>query len=125
VADDFELFAQLHLGLLPDGTALEQSLGELARRQRLAPDALLEQLRAAQIDPHTADETDYDLRGQHSEAQVLALLGDADATLAFARKVYGEYRARLGHKRASFADEFAEKTVSEKVEISDVPRQRR
>lgn len=122
--DEFELFAQLHLGLLPDGTALEQDLSELAARQGLAPEALLERLRAAKIDPPTVEETDYDLPGQHSEAQVLALLGDTAATLAFARKVYDEYRARLGHKRARFDDEFAEKTVSDKISISDVPHRR-
>jgi hypothetical protein len=124
VADEFELFAQLHLGLLPDGTAHEQNLAELAGRHGLAPDVLLERLRAAKIDPPTAEDTDYDLNGQHSEAQVLALLGDHAATLAFARKVYDEYRARLGFKRARFDDEFAEKTVSDKIEISDVPRRR-
>ncbi|HEX9101218.1 MAG TPA: hypothetical protein VF997_03385, partial [Polyangia bacterium] len=73
----------------------------------------------------TADDTDYDLPGQHGEAQVLAMLGDSAATLAFARKVYEEYRARLGHKRVrSFADDDDDsaKTVADKVEISDVPR---
>jgi hypothetical protein len=124
VSDDFELFAQLHLGLLPDGSAVEQDLSALARRQGLAPEPLLERLRAAKIDPATAADTDYDLARQHSEAQVLALLGDATATLAFARHVYGEYRARLGHKRPRFDDDFVEKTVSDRIEISDVPRHR-
>jgi hypothetical protein len=124
VPDDFELFAQLHLGLLPDGTAQEQNLAELARRLGLGLEALLERLRAARIDPLTVEDTDYDLSGQHAEAQVLALLGDAPATLAFARRVYDEYRGRLGHKRPRFDDEFLEKTVSDKIEISDVPRRR-
>jgi hypothetical protein len=124
VADEFELFAQLHLGLLPDGNALEQDLGELARRLELAPEELLERLRRAQIDPPTVEETDYDLSRPHSEAQVLALLGDQSETLAFARRVYDEYRARLGHKRARFDDDFLDKTVSDKIEISDVPRRR-
>ena len=76
------------------------------------------------IDAATADDTDYDLPGQHAEAQVLAMLGDREATLAFARKAYDEYRARLGHKRVrSFADD-DDKTVSDKVEISDVPHKR-
>jgi hypothetical protein len=122
--DEFELFMQLHLGLLPDGTAQEQSLSELAERLALAPEALLERLRAAQIDPATVDDTDYDLGGQHSEAQVLALLGDHAETLAFARRVYDAYRGRLGHRRARFDDDFLEKTVSDKIEISDVPRRR-
>lgn len=121
--DDFELFAQLHLGILPDGSALEQSVSEVAKRAGLAPDALQARLRDAQIDHATVDETDYDVRGQHSEAQVLALLGDAETTLGFARKVYGEYRARLGHKRAAVED-FQDKTLSDKIEISDVPRRR-
>jgi hypothetical protein len=123
VADDFELFAQLHLGILPDGSALEQSVPEVARRAGLDVDALQARLREAQIDLATVDDTDYDVSGQHSEAQVLALLGDAGATLAFAKKVYGEYRARLGHKRARVED-FQDKTLSDKIEISDVPRRR-
>jgi hypothetical protein len=118
--DDFELFAQLHLGILPDGTALDQTVAELATRHGVTLEALEERLRAAGIDMVTAGETDYDLRGQHSEAQVLALLGDATATLGFARKTYADYRARLGHKRDSFEDT-QDKTVSEKIQISDLP----
>ena len=78
--------------------------------------------RAASIDAATADDTDYDLPGQHAEAQVLAMLGDAAATLAFAHKVYDEYRGRLGHKRVRSFEDDDDKTVSDKVEISDVPR---
>jgi hypothetical protein len=37
---------------------------------------------------------------------VLAILGDPAATLAFARRVYEEYRARLGHQKVrTFEDE--------------------
>ena len=121
--DDFTLFAQYHLGLLPDGSAQFQNIGELARRYDVGVDEMKTWLAEHQIDAATADDTDYDLPGQHGEAQVLAMLGDAATTLTFARKVYGEYRARLGHKRIrTFADDENDKTVSDKVEISDVPR---
>ena len=121
--DDFTLFAQYHLGLLPDGSAQFQNLGELARRYDVGVDEMKTWLAEHQIDAATADDTDYDLPGQHGEAQVLAMLGDAATTLTFARKVYDEYRARLGHKRIrTFADDENDKTVSDKVEISDVPR---
>ncbi|MGZ3429722.1 MAG: hypothetical protein ACXVCV_23890, partial [Polyangia bacterium] len=63
-----------------------------------------------------------DLPGQHAEAQVLAMLGDAAAALTFAHQVYAEYRARLGHKRVRTFEDDDAKTVSDKVEISDVPR---
>jgi hypothetical protein len=121
--DDFTLFAQYHLGLLPDGQAHFSNIGDVARRYGVVVDDVKAWLTEAKIDAATADDTDYDLPGQHGEAQVLALLGDATATMAFARKVYGEYRARLGHKRVrTFADDENDKTVSDRIEISDVPR---
>ncbi|HWE30354.1 MAG TPA: hypothetical protein VHB97_20250 [Polyangia bacterium] len=121
--DDFTLFAQYHLGLLPDGQAQFSNLGDVARRYGAGVEEVKAWLAEAQIDAATADDTDYDLPGQHAEAQVLAMLGDAAATLAFAHKVYDEYRARLGHKRVrTFADDDNDKTVSDKVHISDVPR---
>ena len=120
--DDFTLFAQYHLGLLPDGQAQFSNVRDIAARYGADVEAVKAWLVADKIDATTADDTDYDLPGQHAEAQVLAMLGDAAATLAFARKVYAEYRERLGHKRVrSFADD-DDKTVSDKVEISDVPR---
>ncbi len=121
--DDFTLFAQYHLGLLPDGQAQFSNVGDLARRYGVGVAEVNAWLAEHQIDAATADDTDYDLPGQHAEAQVMAMLGDRAATLEFARKVYGEYRARLGHKRVrTFADEDDAKTVADKVEISDVPR---
>ncbi len=120
--DDFTLFAQYHLGLLPDGTAQFQNIGDLARRYGVDVGEIGAWLAEHQIDAATAEETDYDLAGQHAEAQVLAMLGDSQKTLAFARQVYDEYRARLGHKRVrTFADDDDAKTVADKVEISDVP----
>ena len=121
--DDFTLFAQYHLGLLPDGRAQFSNIGDLARRYGVGVDDVKAWLAEHQIDAATADDTDYDLPGQHAEAQVLAMLGDAATTLAFAHKVYDEYRARLGHKRVrTFEEDDDDKTVSDKVEISDVPR---
>jgi len=121
--DDFTLFAQYHLGLLPDGQAQFSNIGDVARRYEVSVDEVKTWLVEARIDAATADDTDYDLPGQHAEAQVLALLGDAATTLAFAKKTYEEYRARLGHKRVrTFADDENDKTVSDRIEISDVPR---
>lgn len=121
--DDFTLFAQYHLGLLPDGQAQFSNIGDLARRYGVGVDEVKGWLAEHQIDAATADDTDYDLPGQHAEAQVLAMLGDADKTLAFARQVYDEYRARLGYKRVrTFADDDDAKTVADKVEISDLPK---
>ena len=120
--DAFTLFAQYHLGLLPDGSAQFSNIGDLARRFAAGVDEVKAWLAEAQIDAATADDTDYDLPGQHAEAQVLAMLGDATATLAFARKTYDEYRARLGHKRVRTFEDDDDKTVSDKVKISDVPR---
>jgi hypothetical protein len=122
--DDFTLFAQYHLGLLPDGQAQFSNIGDLARRFGVTVGDVNAWLSEAKIDAATADDTDYDLPGQHAEAQVLALLGDAASTMAFAKKAYEEYRARLGHKRVrSFADDDGahDKTVSDRIEISDVP----
>lgn len=120
--DAFTLFAQYHLGVLPDGQAQFSNIGDLARRFGASVDEVKAWLVEERIDAATADDTDYDLPGQHAEAQVLAMLGDAPATLAFARKVYDEYRARLGHKRVRTFEEDADKTVSDKIKISDVPR---
>ncbi len=123
--DDFTLFAQYHLGLLPDGTAQFQNLRELARRYGVGVEEMQGWLVEHQIDAATAEDTDYDLPGQHAETQVLAMVADPETALAFARKVYGEYRARLGHKRVrTFADDDGDKTVSDRVEISDVPTKR-
>ena len=122
--DDFTLFAQYHLGILPDGQAQFSNIGDLARRFGASVDEVKTWLVEARIDAATADDTDYDLPGQHAEAQVLALLGDAAATLAFAHQAYDEYRGRLGHKRVrTFADDDAahDKTVNDRIEISDVP----
>jgi hypothetical protein len=101
----FELFAQYHLGLLPDGSARFQNANQVAARYGVSVTELTAWLRADQLDAETADATDYDLPHQHGEAQVLATLGDASATLAFARRVYDEYRARLGHKKIRTFDE--------------------
>lgn len=121
--DDFTLFAQYHLGLLPDGQPQFSNIGDIARRYAASVDEVKVWLVEGKIDAATADDTDYDLPGQHAEAQVLAMLGDVATTEEFARKVYAEYRARLGHKRVrSFADDVDDKTVSDRVEISDVPR---
>lgn len=123
--DDFTLFAEYHLGLLPDGQAQFSNIGDLARRYGVGVDEVKEWLAEHQIDAATADDTDYDLPGQHAEAQVLAMLGDADKTLAFAHQVYAEYRARLGHKRVRTFDDDDDanaKTVADRVEISDLPK---
>jgi hypothetical protein len=120
--DDFTLFAQYHLGLLPDGQPQFSNLGDIARRYGVDVDETRTWLAEGKIDAVTADDTDYDLPGQHAEAQVLAMLGDAAATLAFAHQVYAEYRARLGYKRVRTFEDDDDKTVSDKVEISDVPR---
>ncbi len=120
--DDFTLFAQYHLGLLPDGQAQFSNVRDIAQRYGADVDEVKAWLLAGKIDATTADDTDYDLPGQHAEAQVLAMLGDAATTLTFAHKVYDEYRARLGHKRVRTFEDDDDKTVSDKVEISDVPR---
>jgi hypothetical protein len=120
--DDFTLFAQYHLGILPDGTAQFQNVGDIARRYGVEVAEVNAWLAEHRIDATTADDTDYDLPGQHAEAQVLAMLGDPAAALAFARKAYDEYRGRLGHKRVRTFDEGEdEKTVSDRIQISDVP----
>ncbi|MDB4967181.1 MAG: hypothetical protein JWN44_2870 [Myxococcales bacterium] len=123
--DDFTLFAEYHLGILSDGTAKFQNVGDIARLHHASVQEVQAWLAEHQIDPTTADDTDYDLPGQHAEAQVLAMLGDAAATLEFARQVYAEYRARLGHKRIRTFEDDDDKTVSDKVEISDVPTHRK
>ena len=120
--DAFTLFAQYHLGLLPDGQAQFSNIGDIARRYGADVEEVKVWLAEHKIDAATAEDTDYDLPGQHAEAQVLAMLGDSAATLAFARKTYDEYRARLGHKRIRTFDDDADKTVSDKIKISDVPR---
>jgi hypothetical protein len=120
--DDFTLFAQYHLGLLPDGQPQFSNIGDIARRYGVDVNEIKAWLAEHKIDAATADDTDYDLPGQHAEAQVLAMLDDATTTLKFARHVYAEYRARLGHKRVRTFEDDDDKTVSDKVEISDVPR---
>ena len=120
--DDFTLFAEYHLGVLPDGRAQFSNIGDLAKRYGAEVDEVKAWLAEHQIDAATADDTDYDLPGQHAEAQVLAMLGDAATTVSFAKKVYAEYRARLGYKRVRTFEDDDDKTVSDKVEISDVPR---
>lgn len=122
--DDFTLFAQYHLGLLPDGTAQFQNIRDLAQRYGVDVHELGAWLAEHQIDAPTAEETDYDLAGQHAEVQVLAMLGDRETALKFARHVYAEYRARLGHKRVRTFEDDDAKTVADKVEISDVPTKR-
>jgi hypothetical protein len=103
--DDFELFAQYHLGLLPDGTGQFQNANQIAARYGVGMEELRRWLADARIDAETADGTDYDLPAQHGEAQVLAMLGDRAAALAFARHVYEEYRARLGTKKVRTFDD--------------------
>jgi hypothetical protein len=98
-ADPFELFAQYHLGLLPDGTPRFQNANQIAARYGVAVGELNAWLKDAQLDAETADATDYDLPARHGEAQVVALDGTPEAALAFARKTYDEYRARLGHPK--------------------------
>ena len=103
--DAFELFAQYHLGLLPDGTGRFQNLHQIAARYSVSAGELALWLAEAQLDAATADATDYDLPAKHGEAQLLALEGDQDRTLAFAHRVYDEYRARLGHPKIRTFDE--------------------
>ncbi len=103
--DPFSLFAQYHLGLLPDGTAQFQNLGELARRHGVDAAVMQAWLVEDRIDAATADDTDYDLPGRHGDVQVQAMLGDRAATLALARQIWDEYRARLGHKRVRRFDD--------------------
>ncbi len=102
--DAFELFAAYHLGLLPDGKGQFQNLNQIAQRYGASVDEVRGWLGAAQIDAETADATDYDLPAQHAEAQVQAMLGDPAAALAFARRVFDEYRARLGHPKVRTFD---------------------
>ena len=102
---DFELFAQYHLGILPDGSGRFQNANQIAQRYGVSVSELSAWLKAARIDAETADGTDYDLPAQHGEAQVLAMLGDPAATLSFAQRVYDEYRARLGHPKVRTFDE--------------------
>jgi hypothetical protein len=59
--DDFTLFAQYHLGILPDGKAQFQNMGDLARRYGVSIDEVEAWLMEHQIDATTADDTDYDL----------------------------------------------------------------
>jgi hypothetical protein len=103
--DAFELFTQYHLGLLPDGTGRFQNANQIAARYGVPVGELNAWLTEAQIDAPTADGTDYDLPAQHAEAQVLAMLGDPQAALVFARRVYDEYRARLGHAKIRTFDD--------------------
>src|SRR5579862_709114 len=103
--DAFELFAQYHLGLLPDGTGRFQNANQIAARYGVPVEELSGWLAEARIDAATADGTDYDLPAQHAEAQVLAMLGDPAGALALARRVYDEYRARLGHAKVRTFDE--------------------
>ena len=118
--DDFQLFLEYHLGLLPDGTARFANLHELARRHQASAADMQAWLAEAKIDAGTVEETDYDLAAQHGEAQVLAVLGDPAKTLAFARQVYEEYRARLGHKRVrTFEDDDDEKTHPNDATLKD------
>lgn len=103
--DAFELFAQYHLGLLPDGSGRFQNANQIAARYGVSVAELSGWLAEDQLDASTADSTDYDLPKQHGEAQVLAMLGDPAAALSFARRVYDEYRARLGHEKVRTFDD--------------------
>ena len=103
--DAFELFAQYHLGLLPDGSGRFQNANQIAARYGVTVEELTAWLTADQLDAPTADGTDYDLPAAHGEAQVLAMLGDPAATLAFAHRAYAEYRARLGHRKVRTFDD--------------------
>lgn len=94
--DDFELFALYHLGLEPDGTGKFMNAHQIAARYGVTVAELTEWLRAAQIDADTAQATNYDLAEQHGEVQVLAMLGDKETALRFARHVFAEYKERLG-----------------------------
>lgn len=93
---DFELFAQYHLGLLPDGTGRFQNANQLAARYGVDVHELEAWLKEAKLDATTADATDYDLPAKHGEAQVLAMLGNREAALELARRAFDEYRARIG-----------------------------
>jgi hypothetical protein len=118
--DEFTLFLEYHLGLDPDGSAQFCNVHDLAQRHQATVAEVQAWLAEAQIDAATAEATDYDLAGQHGEAQVLAVLGDPAATLAFARRVFHEYRARLGHKRVrTFADDDDDKTHPNSRTLSD------
>ncbi len=118
--DDFTLFLEYHLGLDSEGSARFSNIHDLAQRHSATVDEVQAWLLAGQIDAATVEATDYDLASQHGEAQVLAVLGDPAATLAFARRVYEEYRARLGHKRVrTFEDEDDEKTHPNSRTLSD------
>ncbi|HWE30082.1 MAG TPA: hypothetical protein VHB97_18860 [Polyangia bacterium] len=118
--DDFTLFSEYHLGLDSEGAARFSNIHDLAQRHSATVDEVQAWLVEGHIDAATVEVTDYDLASQHGEAQVLAVLGDAAATLAFAHRVYDEYRARLGHKRVrTFADDEDEKTHPNSRTLSD------
>ena len=118
--DDFTLFSEYHLGLDSEGAARFSNIHDLAERHSATVDEVQAWLVEGKIDAATVEVTDYDLASQHGEAQVLAVLGDPAATLAFAHRVYDEYRARLGHKRVrTFEDDEDEKTHPNSRTLSD------
>ena len=95
--DAFELFAQYHLGLLPDGTGRFQNLHQIAARYSVSAGesgAELVRLRAGH-------RQEIDLRLHEPRSQV----GQRTRGNCLVDGVYDEYRARLGHPKIRTFDE--------------------
>ena len=102
--DPFDLFCQYYLGLTPQGGYQFSNANKVAARLNLTVAQLMQTLRGHGLHPDTVVHTDFPLARYQADFQIAAESESREAMVAFAEKIYQEFRGSVGKRRDWLAE---------------------
>lgn len=102
--DPFDLFCQYYLGLTPEGGYKFSNANKIAARLKLSVAELMQTLRGHGLHPDTVVHTDFPLARYQADFQIAAESDSRERLVAFAQKIYQEFRRSGGKRRDWLAE---------------------
>lgn len=117
-SDPFDLFCMYYLGLTPEGGYQFSNANRIAARLNWPVAELMQTLRRHGLHPDTVLHTDFPLARYQADFQIAAESESREQLLAFAERIYEEFRASAGKRRDWLAEIQQEKQQDQNKEGS-------
>ncbi len=115
--EPFDLFCQYYLGLTPEGGYRFSNANKIAARLKWSVGKLMQTLREHGLHPDTVVHTDFPLARYQADFQIAAESESKEWLVAFAGKIYEDFR-RSGGKRRNWLAEIEQEQQQDQDEGS-------
>ena len=102
--DPFELFCLYYLGMTPEGGYRFSNANHIAARMKWSVAELMQTLRGHGLHPDTVVNTDFPLARYQADFQIAAESESPEQMMAFAERIYEEFRGSGGKRRDWLAE---------------------